>query len=45
MLANAPYDFVEYHYYPETPGSESDTFLVHQAAQELTANINTIKRN
>ncbi len=43
VLANAPYDFVEYHYYPETPGQESDTFLVQQAAQELTANINTIK--
>jgi hypothetical protein len=43
VLANAPYDFVEYHFYPETPGQESDTFLVQQAAQELTANINTIK--
>jgi hypothetical protein len=43
VLANAPYDFVEYHYYPEAPGSESDTFLVHQAAQALTTNINTIK--
>ena len=43
VLANAPYDFVEYHYYPETPGSENDTFLVQQAAQQLTANINTIK--
>ncbi len=43
VLANAPYDFVEYHFYPETPGSENDTFLVQQAAQELTANINTIK--
>jgi hypothetical protein len=43
VLADAPYDFVEYHYYPETPGSESDTFLVQQAAQQLTTNINTIK--
>ncbi len=43
VLANAPYDFVEYHYYPETPGQESDTFLVQQAAQELSSNINTIK--
>jgi hypothetical protein len=44
-LANAKgsYDFVEYHYYPETPGEESDTFLVQQAAQELTTNINTLK--
>jgi hypothetical protein len=43
VLANAPYDFVEYHYYPETPGSESDQFLVHQAAQGLTTEINTVK--
>ncbi|HSZ62202.1 MAG TPA: hypothetical protein VK828_10415 [Terriglobales bacterium] len=45
VLANAKgsYDFVEYHYYPETPGKESDTFLVQQAAQELTTNINTLR--
>jgi hypothetical protein len=45
VLANAKgsYDFVEYHYYPETPGKESDTFITQQAAQELTTNINTIK--
>jgi hypothetical protein len=41
--AKGSYDFVEYHYYPETPGEENDTFLVQQAAQELTTNINTIK--
>jgi len=43
VLAGAPYDFVEYHYYPEAPGSESDTFITQSAAQELTTNINTIK--
>jgi hypothetical protein len=43
VLAGAPYDFVEFHYYPETPGAESDTFLVHSAAQDLTNSINTIK--
>ena len=43
VMSGAPYDFVEYHYYPETPGEETNTFIVHQAAQELTANINTIK--
>src|SRR5580658_3305337 len=45
VMANAKgsYDFVEYHYYPETPGEESDTFIVQQAAQELTTNINTLK--
>jgi hypothetical protein len=41
--ANGYYDFVEYHIYPETPGSESDTFLVNSAAQQLTTNINKIK--
>jgi len=41
--ANGYYDFVEYHDYPETPGSESDSYLVTQAAQDLTKNINTIK--
>jgi len=45
VMANAKgsYDFVEYHYYPEAPGSENDTFLVQQAPQELTTNINTLK--
>jgi hypothetical protein len=45
VLANAKgsYDFVEYHYYPETPGQESDTFLVQQAPQQLTTNINTLR--
>ena len=43
VLSGAPYDFVEYHYYPETPGSESDTFITQQAAQQLTTNINTIR--
>jgi hypothetical protein len=45
VLANAKgsYDFVEYHYYPEAPGQESDTFIVQQAAQELTTNINTLR--
>jgi hypothetical protein len=41
--ANGYYDFVEYHDYPETPGQENDSFLVTQAAQGLTANINKIK--
>jgi hypothetical protein len=44
VMANAmgSYDFVEYHYYPEAPGQENDTFLVQQAAHELTTNINTL---
>jgi hypothetical protein len=43
VLANAKYDFVEYHYYPQGPGSESDAYLVQQAAQDLTENLKTIK--
>ena len=43
VLADAQYDFVEYHFYPQGPGSESDTYLVQQAAQDLTDSINTIK--
>ena len=43
VMSGAPYDFVEYHYYPETPGAESDTTLMQKDAQQLTANINTIK--
>jgi hypothetical protein len=37
------FDFVEFHYYPQNPGQENDTFLVQQAPQELTTNINTLK--
>jgi hypothetical protein len=51
VLTNAAgsYDFVEFHYYPQNPLSEggsgeNDTFLVQQAAPELTTNINTIKQ-
>ena len=45
VLANAKgyYDFVEFHYYPETPGEETDSFLVQHGAQDLTNNINTLK--
>jgi hypothetical protein len=43
VLGNASYDFVEYHFYPQGPGNESDTYLVQQAAQDLTKALNTIK--
>lgn len=43
VMSGAPYDFVEYHYYPETPGQENDTVLVQQDAQNLTKNIATIR--
>jgi hypothetical protein len=41
-IAKGSYDFVEYHFYPETPGQESDTFITQQAAQELSRNIKTV---
>jgi predicted heme/steroid binding protein len=46
VLANAKgsYDFVEYHFYPQAPGSESDTYLTQQAAQVLTQDINILKQ-
>jgi len=45
VLANAKgyYDFVEFHFYPQPSGSESDPYLVQQAAQDLTKNINVVK--
>jgi predicted heme/steroid binding protein len=45
VLANAKgsYDFVEFHFYPQGPGSESDTYLVHQAALDLTSNLTILK--
>lgn len=45
VLANAKaaFDFVEYHFYPEAPGSESDTYLVHQGAQDLAKNLTYLK--
>lgn len=45
VLANAKgsYDFVEYHYYPQLAGSESDTTLVQQAAQTFTQNVTTLQ--
>jgi predicted heme/steroid binding protein len=46
VLANAKgyYDFVEYHFYPQAPGQENDTFLTQQAALKLTQNINILKQ-
>jgi hypothetical protein len=41
--AKGSYDFVEYHYYAKNPGHEDDTYLVHTAAPDLTANLNKVK--
>jgi hypothetical protein len=43
VLAHAKYDCVELHYYPESPGKESDSFLVNDGAAQLTTTINSLK--
>jgi hypothetical protein len=43
VLAHAKYDFVEYHYYAQTPGQESDSYLVGQAAQDFATAIAAVK--
>jgi hypothetical protein len=43
VLSGAPYDFVEYHYYAQTPGQESDSYLVGQAAQAFAAQITALQ--
>jgi hypothetical protein len=43
VLSGSQYDFVEYHYYPQAPGSESDSYLTQQAARDLTKSLNTLK--
>jgi hypothetical protein len=35
VLSTAKYDFVEYHYYAQAPGQESDAYLVAGAAQDF----------
>lgn len=43
VLANAPYDFVELHYYAQNPGNENDTNLLTQGPAQLTALIKTVQ--
>lgn len=43
VLSTAKYDFVEYHYYAQTPGQESDAYLVGQAAQAFATQIAAVK--
>ena len=39
VLSQAKYDFVEYHYYAQEPGQESDSYLVGQAAQAFASDL------
>jgi hypothetical protein len=43
VLSQAKYDFVEYHYYAQTPGQESDSYLVGQAAQDFASGLAAVK--
>jgi hypothetical protein len=43
VLSNARYDFVEYHYYAQAPGSENDASLLASGPQQLTQGINAVK--
>ncbi len=43
VLSQAKYDFVEFHYYAQTPGKESDTYLVGQAAQDFATQLKALQ--
>jgi hypothetical protein len=43
VLAQAKYDFVEFHFYPQGPGGEDDKTLLYDSAQKLTSAIKDIR--
>jgi hypothetical protein len=43
VLSNAPFDFIELHWYAQDPGSESDAYLLNQAPAAFTAMLNTVR--
>lgn len=43
VLSQAKYDFVEFHYYAQAPGSESDLYLVGSASQDFAAALAAVK--
>ncbi len=43
VLSQAKYDFVEYHYYAQSPGQETDAYLVGQAAQAFAGDLAALK--
>jgi hypothetical protein len=43
VLSTAKYDFVEYHYYAQAPGQESDSYLVGSAAHAFAQDIAAVK--
>ena len=44
VMAAAKYDYVEVHYYPQPPGSESDSFLLTQAPAGLATVFTAIQQ-
>jgi hypothetical protein len=43
VLTQAPYDYVELHWYAQQPGQESDTYLLNQAPADLSNAIATVR--
>ncbi len=43
VLANSKYDFVEYHDYAQSPGQESDAYLVGTASQDFAKRLAAVK--
>jgi hypothetical protein len=44
VLSLAKYDYIEVHYYPQSPGSESDSFLLTQAPANLASIFATLQQ-
>jgi alpha-L-arabinofuranosidase len=44
VLSHAQYDYVEFHWYAQAPGNESDSWLLTQGPQALTSTIATLRQ-
>ena len=44
VLRQAKYDFVEIHYYPQSPTSASDEFLLHGAVDQFRSQVTALQR-
>lgn len=43
VLAGAKFDFVEYHYYAQAPGNESDAYLLNRAPQNFDKSLAALR--
>ncbi|MBD5654186.1 MAG: hypothetical protein IAI50_03270 [Candidatus Eremiobacteraeota bacterium] len=43
VLANAPYDFVEFHFYAQNPGQENDAYLLEKAPGVLGSSLSAVQ--